>query len=198
MKDMKLNFGCAWDLRPKSESWVNVDREEIGRILKLRKLHKLRDPEDFTYIKWDLNKFPYPFEDNTFDEVIIYHVLEHLEDVVKVMNELWRICKKDAIIDLKLPYFSGTLANTDPTYKHRFSYRTFEHFEFGADYFDMMNKANFKIVSRKIVFSDSKFLRVFNFIPNIYPKVYERFFAYILPSQSLQVKLKVVKDDNNK
>ena len=188
---MKLNFGCAWDLKPKKESWINADKEDLDRILELREKHKGRDYGEFVYKRFDFDVFPYPFKDNAFNNVVVFHTLEHLDNIVKVMEELWRICKDKTVIEMTLPYFSGTLANTDPTYKHRFSYRTFEHFEQGTDYFDMLNKSNFKIVERKILFSEA--LSFLNFIPNLFPKVYERFFAYIFPSQSLYIKLKVVK-----
>jgi len=31
-------------------------------------------------VEHDLNKFPYPFKDESFDEVLLFHVLEHLEN----------------------------------------------------------------------------------------------------------------------
>lgn len=36
----------------------------------------------------DLNIFPYPFPDNDFDKVVCSHVMEHIDDVVKVMEEV--------------------------------------------------------------------------------------------------------------
>jgi SAM-dependent methyltransferase len=45
----------------------------------------------------DLNCFPYPFEDNTFDEIHAYEVLEHLGSIgdykffFRQFEELWRI-----------------------------------------------------------------------------------------------------------
>ena len=55
----------------------------------------------------DLTKFPYPFEDDTFDEVHAYEVLEHTgrqgdyEFFFKQWEELWRILKPDG-------FFCGT------------------------------------------------------------------------------------------
>lgn len=45
-------------------------------------------------VVWDLNKCPYPFEDDSVDYVLAKHVLEHLDDVISVMNGLHRILKK--------------------------------------------------------------------------------------------------------
>ena len=44
-------------------------------------------------IKHDLNDFPYPFENNTFDVVISSQVIEHLFYPVKFLKEVYRILK---------------------------------------------------------------------------------------------------------
>ena len=46
----------------------------------------------------DLEKFPYPFEENSVDNIILSHVLEHIgqnpDTFNLIMKELYRICKK--------------------------------------------------------------------------------------------------------
>ena len=54
-------------------------------------------------IQHDLNKFPYPFEDISVDELIMNHTLEHLDKPVEVMKEIWRICKNGAKIQIGVP-----------------------------------------------------------------------------------------------
>src|SRR5689334_7975502 len=44
-------------------------------------------------IVWDLNDFPYPLGDNSFDVVVCEHVMEHLEHVVSVMEEIHRVLR---------------------------------------------------------------------------------------------------------
>ena len=41
----------------------------------------------------DLNLFPYPFKDEEFDKIHISNTLFLLENPVKVMEEIFRICK---------------------------------------------------------------------------------------------------------
>ncbi|MFZ3090382.1 MAG: class I SAM-dependent methyltransferase [Nitrospirota bacterium] len=41
----------------------------------------------------DLNQFPYPFEDASFDAVVLNHVIEHLEDIPHTLNEVQRLLK---------------------------------------------------------------------------------------------------------
>jgi len=76
----------------------------------------------------DLNMFPYPFRDNEFDEIYTSHVLEHLDDLPKVMTELKRICKKGARIVIRVPHFSCGVSYRDPTHRRLFSYFTFDYF----------------------------------------------------------------------
>jgi len=172
----KLNLGSGLDYK---EGYVNLD---------IRKKFKAD-------VYWDLNKFPYPFKANTFDEILAFEVLEHLDEPVEVMKEIWRIAKPNAIIKISVPYFSGSISLQDIEHKHAFGYSTFEAFEKGKlnDEFDLANNAEFKILKRKIIFSTHPFLKILNFIPNVAPKIYERFFAYIFPSQGLHVEMKVIK-----
>ena len=39
----------------------------------------------------NLNVFPYPLESETFDEVYVDNCLEHLDDVIRVMEEIHRV-----------------------------------------------------------------------------------------------------------
>ena len=95
---------------------------------------------------WDLNRFPYPFEDNTFDEILAYSILEHLDDLVKVMEELHRIAKPRATLDVRVPYWDGYGFASDPTHKRMFTEHTFAFFTGEADY-SFITKARFKIKS---------------------------------------------------
>lgn len=83
----KLNIGCG---KFKKEGYVNVDSYEKF------------NPD----VLWDLNVFPYPFEDSSFDLIETDHVLEHVEKPFDAIRELHRICSKGGIIHIKVPHFS--------------------------------------------------------------------------------------------
>jgi predicted SAM-dependent methyltransferase len=126
-----LNFGCGKDIRPE---YLNVD------IIKMPGVDKVVD----------FNKFPYPFKDNTFEEVIIVHVLEHLDNFIKVMQDLHRVCRGGAIIKIWGPYFHHHTAYQDPTHKHFFTLGTFDYFSsnYNLNYY---TKARFKILKKKLI-----------------------------------------------
>lgn len=169
----KLNFGCGTDIK---EGYVNVD------IVKLPGVD----------IAYNFNEFPYPFKDNWFDKIYTSHVLEHLDDLPKVMKELKRISKKGAKIVIRVPHFSCGVSYRDPTHKRLFSYFTFDYFTEECFY----GLPKFKIIRRKLNFTRWAFPflnKVFNPIININPAIYERFFCWILPCSECLFQLEVIK-----
>jgi SAM-dependent methyltransferase len=90
-----LDVGCGC----KCLGDVNVDRDASF-------------PAD---IHHDLNILPLPFHDKQFQKVYCYHALEHLEDPVKVLDELRRIGR---VVEIRVPHRAGTTAKKDPTHKH--------------------------------------------------------------------------------
>jgi SAM-dependent methyltransferase len=53
----------------------------------------------------DLNIAPYPLPDDEFDIIVGNQVIEHVEDLMLVMAELYRVAKPGAIIKLDTPHF---------------------------------------------------------------------------------------------
>jgi len=78
-------------------------------------------PDSVADIIHDLNQFPYPFKDDEFDNIVTVHVIEHLWDTLKVLNELHRICKKGGKIYIRVPHKSGNAAWGNPDHKKCFS-----------------------------------------------------------------------------
>lgn len=94
----KLHIGCGYEILP---GYINTDNIPLPGVDQLL----------------DLDQFPYPFEDNTFDEVFSAHVLEHVSDLGKTMEELTRICKPGAAIKVIVPYFANPGTRADYTHK---------------------------------------------------------------------------------
>ena len=172
----KLNLGCGKDIL---EDYINLDSISLEGV-------------DVVH---DLNKFPYPFEDDTFDEVLAKSVLEHLGNLGRVLEELQRISKLGAMIIIWVPHFASLGAFVDPTHKGFFTYYSFDYYcestKKGITSLDYYSKARFKMVKRKILYP--KYFKLFELIANKVPHLHEVVLRKFLPVRSLFFKLGVVK-----
>ena len=112
----------------------------------------------------DLDDFPYPFEDETFDEIYAHMVLEHVNDFMKTMKELYRILKKWWIIDIQVPYYLSTGAFSDPTHKTFFTEETFNFFMNQHD-LNYYTNVRFTILKKELYTSSSLFGKIRNRLP---------------------------------
>ena len=172
-KMKKLNLGCGNEI---FKGWVNIDSVKQPGV-------------DVIH---DLNSYPWPFKDNTFDQVYCSHVLEHVTDLEKTMKEIKRICKDKARINIRVPHFSCGVSYRDPTHKRLFSYFTFDYFTDKCFY----GLTKFKIVKRRLNFTRLSFTflnPIFNPLVNINPEIYERFFCWVFPVSEVLFELEVKK-----
>lgn len=98
---MKLNMGCGYNKYP---GYVNVDVSSVC------------EPD----LVCDLESLPWPWEDDSADEVIFNHALEHIGQDPRVflgmMKELYRVCKHEARIDINVPHPRHDNFINDPTH----------------------------------------------------------------------------------
>lgn len=76
------------------------------------------DPESSADIIQDLDVVPYPFPDNTFDEVLGIHVMEHVRNPLRVMAELHRITRPSGIVKLVVPHWTNPDWASDLTHRN--------------------------------------------------------------------------------
>lgn len=79
----------------------------------------------------DLERFPYPFDEDSFDVVYAMSVLEHLNNFLGAMEEIHRILKPGGRLVFETPHFSGLNSWTDPTHRQHFAVRSFAFFDPG-------------------------------------------------------------------
>jgi len=132
---MKLNLGCGLDVR---RDYVNVD---VANIRGVDVVH-------------NLELFPWPFEENSIDGIIALDVIEHLDDFIGTMEEMYRILKDGSSIRLRVPYYNSWSRYVDPTHKRGFHELTFRYFDPNSvmcierPYY---TKARFKIVEEHFI-----------------------------------------------
>jgi hypothetical protein len=96
---LKLNLGCGHE---RLAGYVNVDR--VG------------SPD----LVWDLETFPWPWDDASVDEVRLHHVLEHLgataASYLRIIQELYRVCRGGARVLITVPHPRHDDFLVDPTH----------------------------------------------------------------------------------
>ena len=156
----------------------------------------------------DMNIVPWPFGENSFEEIIFDDVLEHSKNFLGILSEVYRVSDSNAIIKISLPHFSSDNMYSDPTHTIFFSSRSFNYFDKSLNYKHSfyLQDVNFKIIKKHISFRqyfthDDKrpFFNPFKwigieFLVNKYQRIYERFFCWILPAAELYFELKVIKN----
>lgn len=143
---VKLNLGCGTKLL---DGYVNCDNSDNVNVDK----------------KFDLNTFPYPFEDNSVDEILLDNVLEHLDNIVAVMEELYRILKNAGKVNIFVPYAKSDWAFQDPTHIHFFTENSMNYFSTDSEY-NYYTKVRYKIIRRDLVAeSRTSKNRIRNLIP---------------------------------
>lgn len=95
----RLNLGCGPDRRT---GFVNVD---------------ILPGAD---VQHDLNIFPWPWEDESVNDILMFHVLEHLSDTYGVMREVKRILKPGGRFYGQVPHCFSKLAYWNPQHVRYF------------------------------------------------------------------------------
>jgi ubiquinone/menaquinone biosynthesis C-methylase UbiE len=109
--------------------------------------------------KADLTKLP--FEDNMFNAIICYHVLEHIEDDSKAMAELFRVLKPGGWAILQTPIDDEReetfedFSITSPKERKKIFGQEDHVRIYGKDYFARLRKAGFDV-------TENTFIRKFN------------------------------------
>ena len=120
-------------------------------------------PKDDEMTKVDITKIQ--FEDEHFDFIICNHVLEHIPEDYKAINELYRVLKTGGCAILQTPYskkidksFEDSSINTDELRKEYYGQE--DHIRiYGKDLFDRIKKAGFKlnIIKNSDLFEDNEY-----------------------------------------
>ena len=162
MKRETLDIGCG-NNKIKDAIGLDIDKDTQADIV------------------WDLNKYPYPIENNAFANVYAKHIIEHINDPIAFMNEVYRITKPDGTCFVETPHFSCYVCYSEPQHKRYFSY-------FMID--EILKKVPFNIIKREITFYKTFRLFGIKYLANKYPRNYERFWTYLFPAENITVVLK--------
>lgn len=147
----------------------------------------------------DLNVFPWPLGDEEFDMIVARHSIQHLDNIINVMGEMFRILKHKGRVKIYVPHYASDNYNTDPTHKTHFGYRSMNYFCSNVKFhYNFYSENKFQLIDRYMSFrqyDDRVLLRnPFRLLGiekliNTSPRLYERFFVYYLPVSEIYFEL---------
>ena len=171
----KLNLGCGRDIK---KGYINLDRAKLNGV-------------DIIH---DLSKFPYPFPENHFNEILSFGTVELIDaDFIKIMEELWRISENKGLVKIRGPVFPSMCSAQDPLTKKFLTWNTFEYFN---EYWGHYTKARFRTLKKRYIYSLNSKLNWLSFLPNIFPTFYTRFLFFIFPCNNIYYELEVIKEQH--
>lgn len=109
---LKLHLGCGRNVLPE---WTNVDSAPLPGVDVVFDLDACRER-------------PLPFPDDSVDEFLASHVIEHLSHPLPFMQELHRVARPGAKAVFRVPYGSSDDAFEDPTHVRQYFINSFGYF----------------------------------------------------------------------
>jgi SAM-dependent methyltransferase len=122
---LRINIGCG--ATNMGEGWKHLDQHHYPHITHYVDLEKV-------------GKKPLSFESDSVDVLYASHVLEHITNLLPLMEELYRIAKEGAVFIITVPHGSADSAYEDPTHVRHFFDKS--PFYFGQSYYQG-NKYNY-------------------------------------------------------
>jgi len=139
---------------------------------------------------WNLDHYPWPLDSGQFTRIHLSHVIEHLDDPMRAMSEVYRVARDGADVFITTPHFSSHNSYTDPTHKRHLAAGSFEYFT-GKDFPTFAGAAcRFDIVDVDLTFGGNLVLdNVGRFLAHTSRKWYERHAAWIFPAMDIRCHL---------
>ena len=101
--------------------------------------------------------FGLPFRDSSIDGLHVNHVLEHVDNLVRTMDEIWRVLKPGGRVYITVPHSSSSFMTwRDPTHKRGMNLSTLSYFDsstFDGGLFSYYSRANFRRVYGRLRFA---------------------------------------------
>lgn len=138
----------------------------------------------------DLDVFPYPIDDDCFDQILLQDVIEHVAEPMRVFAELRRIIRPGGSVQLRTPHFSSVLAYGDPTHKQYFS--TIAIRQLADPRFAHYSDARFEVVHVTLDLWTPFRLVGIGALANRAPDVYEKYLAFRFPAMNIRAEFRAV------
>jgi SAM-dependent methyltransferase len=155
-----------------------------------------RNPRTRADVCADLDHFPFPFRDNSFREVRAIHVIEHVSDVIRTMEEFHRLLEPGGQAVIVTPHYTDYSSFCDPT--HRWHLNSFSLRHFGEDHggFGYYTQVRFHEISTHVRLLALWRYLGFEFLVNAsrpFRRFWEFYLCYLVRGKVIEWRLEAVK-----
>ena len=146
----------------------------------------------------DLDSPPLPFADNSFRQVRAIHLIEHVSDVIRTMEEFHRLLVPGGEAVIVTPHYTDFSSFCDPTHRwhlNSFSLRYFGENHGGFGYYSQAQFCEISVRVRLLAFW--RYLG-FELLVNLSPrfrKFWEFYLCYLIRGKVIEWRLQAVKND---
>ncbi|MGH9672838.1 MAG: class I SAM-dependent methyltransferase [Bryobacteraceae bacterium] len=146
----------------------------------------------------DLDRFPYPFRDSAFDQIRAVHVIEHVADVIRTVEEFHRLARPGGRIVVVTPHYTDFSSFCDPT--HRWHLNSFSFRYFGRNHggFGYYSRARLREISVRLKLLALWRWLGFELLVNTFPRFrrfWEHYLCFLVRGKVMEFEFEVEKTD---
>ena len=171
-----LDVGCGRNKRPGA---IGIDRNR----------------DTAADVICDIDGGRLPFRNDAFDEVSLIHVIEHVADVIRTVEEVHRISRSGGRIVIETPHYTDHSSFCDPTHRWHLTSYSFRYFtdEGGFSYYSRRRLRERRI---KVILLRLWRLLGFEFAVNhsrAFRSFWEYYLSFVVRGKVIQFEFEVIK-----
>jgi SAM-dependent methyltransferase len=155
-----------------------------------------RNPRTRADVLCDLDHFPYPLRDNSFQSLRAVHVIEHVSDVIRAMEEFHRLVRPGGRVLIVTPHYTDFSSFCDPTHKWHLNSFSFRYFGSDNAGFGYYSSARFREVSVHVRLLALWRYLGFEFLVNHFPRFrrfWEHYLCYVVRGKVIEFCFEAIK-----
>ena len=145
----------------------------------------------------DLDHFPWPLADNSFREIRAIHVIEHVADVIRTIEEFHRLLVPGGRAIIVTPHYTDFSSYCDPTHRWHLNSFSLRYFAGDSGGFSYYSAARFGEISTQL-----KLLALWRYLGfellvnrfRWFRRFWEFYLCYLVRGKVIEWQLEAVKD----
>lgn len=140
----------------------------------------------------NLDMYPWPIEDNSFDVLICNHLIEHVDDFILMVREFFRILKPGGFLIARTPHYSHVDSYVDPTHKRHMTMNSFNYFLDNTDRSKIYTEPLFCRDEISLSFGSGLYSQIGRMLAKISMRKYEKYWCRMFPANTLYFRLQAL------